>query len=52
MAEAAAAPRMRPWHVPITGRDPNEAHRTSTPLELLFDLCSDVGVAHADRASR
>jgi len=31
----------------MTGRDPGEAHRTSTPLELLFDLCFVVGVAQA-----
>ena len=23
---------------PLTGRDPHEAHRSATPLELLFDL--------------
>ena len=37
----------RPWHVPMTGRDPAEAHRASTPLELLFDLCFVVAVAQA-----
>ena len=37
----------RPWHVPMTGRDPTEAHRASTPLELLFDLCFVVAVAQA-----
>jgi low temperature requirement protein LtrA len=31
----------------MSGRDPNEAHRTSTPLELLFDLCFVVAVAQA-----
>jgi low temperature requirement protein LtrA len=31
----------------MRGRDPNEAHRTSTPLELLFDLCFVVAVAQA-----
>jgi low temperature requirement protein LtrA len=31
----------------MTGRDPNEAHRASTPLELLFDLCFVVAVAQA-----
>jgi hypothetical protein len=30
---------MRPWHIPMTGRDTEEPHRASTPLELLFDLC-------------
>ncbi len=28
-------------------RDPDEAHRVSTPLELLFDLCFVVAVAQA-----
>ena len=28
----------RPWHVPMAGRDPEEEHRASTPLELLYDL--------------
>jgi low temperature requirement protein LtrA len=31
----------------MTGRDPNEAHRAATPLELLFDLCFVVAVAQA-----
>lgn len=31
----------------MTGRDPTEAHRASTPLELLFDLCFVVAVAQA-----
>ena len=38
---------MRPWHIPMTGRDPDEPHRTATPLELLFDLCFVVAVAGA-----
>ena len=33
--------------LPLIGRDPSEAHRTSTPLELLFDLCFVVAVAQA-----
>ena len=33
--------------VPMSGRDPNEAHRASTPLELLFDLSFVVAVAQA-----
>jgi low temperature requirement protein LtrA len=37
----------RPWHVPMAGRDPTEAHRAATPLELLFDLCFVVAVAQA-----
>jgi low temperature requirement protein LtrA len=33
------------WRRPLTGRDPDEPHRASTPLELLFDLSFVVGVA-------
>ena len=29
----------------MVGRDPDESHRASTPLELLFDLCFVVAVA-------
>ena len=36
-----------PWRSPLTGRDPNEEHRASTPLELLFDLSFVVAVAAA-----
>ena len=36
-----------PWHRPMSGRDPGEEHRTSTPLELFFDLCFVVAVAAA-----
>ncbi len=35
---------------PMTGRDPHEPHRASTPLELLFDLCFVVAVAQAAAA--
>ena len=31
----------------MTGRDPAETHRASTPLELLFDLCFVVAVSRA-----
>jgi low temperature requirement protein LtrA len=31
----------------MSGRDPDEAHRASTPLELFFDLCFVVAVAAA-----
>lgn len=30
---------------PLTARDPHEGHRTSTPLELLFDLVSVISIA-------
>ena len=36
-----------PWHRPMSGRDPEEAHRSATPLELFFDLCFVVAVAAA-----
>lgn len=31
----------------MAGRDPEEQHRASTPLELLFDLTFVVAVAQA-----
>jgi len=31
----------------MSGRDPNETHRASTPLELLFDLCFVVAISMA-----
>ncbi|MFL6174559.1 MAG: low temperature requirement protein A [Marmoricola sp.] len=34
-----------PWRLPLDGRDPEEEHRASTPLELLFDLSFVVAVA-------
>jgi low temperature requirement protein LtrA len=34
-------------HVPMTGRDPAQAHRAATPLELFFDLTFVVAVAQA-----
>lgn len=36
-----------PWRRPLSGRDPGEEHRASTPLELFFDLCFVVAVAAA-----
>jgi len=36
-----------PWRLPLDGRDPDEEHRASTPLELLFDLSFVVAVAAA-----
>ena len=32
---------------PVHPRDPNEHHRVSTPLELLFDLVSVIAIASA-----
>jgi low temperature requirement protein LtrA len=43
-------PSARPWHVPMTGRDADEEHRASTPLELLFDLSFVVAVSQAGAA--
>ena len=35
------------WHRPMVARDRYQAHRTATPLELLFDLVFVVAVAQA-----
>ena len=45
MSESASRPL--PWVRRMSGRDPAEAHRASTPLELLFDLTFVVAVARA-----
>jgi low temperature requirement protein LtrA len=42
-----ADPKFRRWYRPMVGRDPDQPHRASTPLELLFDLCFVVGVSQA-----
>ncbi|GGL92352.1 membrane protein [Streptomyces fumigatiscleroticus] len=34
----------------MSGRDPKEAHRSATPLELFFDLCFVVAVAQASQS--
>ncbi|MFC0039889.1 low temperature requirement protein A [Actinomadura rayongensis] len=39
--------RTSAWRGVMTGRDPGEEHRASTPLELLFDLCFVVAVSQA-----
>jgi low temperature requirement protein LtrA len=39
--------RPLPWVRRMSGRDPDEEHRASTPLELLFDLTFVVAVARA-----
>jgi low temperature requirement protein LtrA len=39
------APRPQPWLRRVSGRDPDEENRASTPLELLFDLTLVVAVA-------
>ncbi|MCU1646184.1 MAG: rane protein [Nocardia sp.] len=40
MSDAIDRPSLTPHHRfrPMSGRDPDQQHRTSTPLELLFDL--------------
>jgi low temperature requirement protein LtrA len=40
-------PRFRPWVRAMAARDQAEESRTSTPLELLFDLCFAVAVSQA-----
>src|SRR5215467_850366 len=45
MSEPAARPL--PWVRRMSGRDPDEPYRASTPLELLFDLTFVVAVARA-----
>ncbi len=47
MTGPPAAPTHAGWWRPMRGRDPAEAHRVSTSLELLFDLCFVVAVAQA-----
>lgn len=52
VAETAYSPGMTtgnttPWSRPLSGRDPSEAHRASTPLELFFDLTFVVAIASA-----
>ncbi len=42
-----AIPAVRRRQHTMTGRDPVEAHRSATPLELFFDLCFVVAVAQA-----
>src|SRR5262245_46464638 len=37
----------RRWYRPMIARDVDQAHRVSTPLELLFDLCFVVAVSQA-----
>ena len=46
-AQPSDAPTQRSWYRPLRARNPDEAHRASTPLELLFDLCFVVAVALA-----
>ena len=40
------------WCKPMVARRPDEAHRASTPLELLFDLCFVVAVSQATAGLR
>jgi low temperature requirement protein LtrA len=43
----SSAKRMRPLRRVMHGRDPGEEHRSSTPLELLFDLTFVAAVSQA-----
>ncbi|MFJ9575119.1 low temperature requirement protein A [Streptomyces sp. NPDC101191] len=45
--DASSTPRLAHSRVPMTGRDPREPGRVSTPLELLFDLTFVVAVGTA-----
>ncbi|MFE2373217.1 low temperature requirement protein A [Streptomyces sp. NPDC059398] len=54
MSEETAASGAGHGGLPLPGarmrpRDPGEAHRASTPLELFFDLCFVVAVSQAGR---
>src|SRR5215212_3582986 len=44
MSSVPTSPR---WVRPLSARHPDDAHRSSTPLELLFDLCFVVSIAQA-----
>jgi low temperature requirement protein LtrA len=46
----AGIPAPVPWRAPMRGRNPDEEHRASTPLELFFDLCFVVAVSAAASA--
>jgi low temperature requirement protein LtrA len=45
MSETTSPVARRPWHRVMGARDPEQAHRTATPLELLFDLAFVVAIA-------
>lgn len=47
MSETASPLVRRPWHRVMGARDPEEPHRTATPLELLFDLAFVVAISRA-----
>ena len=47
MSETTSPVARRPWHRMMGARDPEEQHRTATPLELLFDLAFVVAIARA-----
>ena len=47
MSETSSPVARRPWHRLMAARDPEQDHRTATPLELLFDLCFVVAIARA-----
>ena len=50
MSEIGTSGLQRGWGhrlISMSGRDPNESHRTATPLELLFDLTFVVAIGQA-----
>jgi low temperature requirement protein LtrA len=48
VSDVAGKPARAPvWHRPLRARDRDEPHRSSTPLELFFDLCFVAAVAYA-----
>ncbi len=46
-AGGAGQPHGWSWRRPMTARDPRQAHRQSSFLELFFDLCFVVAIAQA-----
>jgi low temperature requirement protein LtrA len=47
MSETTSPVARRPWHRLMGARDPEQSHRSATPLELLFDLAFVVAIARA-----
>lgn len=47
MSETSSPVARHPWRRLMAARDPEERHRSATPLELLFDLCFVVAVSRA-----
>ncbi|MEJ2863397.1 low temperature requirement protein A [Actinomycetospora flava] len=47
MSETSSPVARRPWHRLMRPHDPEQHHRSATPLELLFDLAFVVAIARA-----